>query len=235
VALLGGYYYPGLRMDAMLAAMQRLPVLGTLMRHTVSPLLGRLMWPLTLKAVFSPGAVSDSLRRLPPWLVMRPSQLRATAEEGQLMVPSAARLQWRYAELTMPVTILAGDGDRVVDTQKQSVRLHEALPQSRLRTFAGKGHMLQHVVQREIAEELRALAATAGMRPAAAAPSAGPGPAVSAGMPASGTGMPAVGTGMPASGTGMPATGFSAAPDKQVDGRPVWHPDSSDAGNPLAH
>jgi hypothetical protein len=49
-------------------------------------------------------------------MVFRPSQLRASAEEPALMIPGAFTLQWRYGALTMSVVIVAGGGDRLVET-----------------------------------------------------------------------------------------------------------------------
>lgn len=42
------------------------------------------------------------------------------------------------------MTIIAGKGDRIADPIKQSRRLHEALPQSRLESGGGAGHMIHH-------------------------------------------------------------------------------------------
>jgi pimeloyl-ACP methyl ester carboxylesterase len=163
VLLMAGYYYPSLRLDVPAASLPAIPLLGDLMRFTVSPLWGRLMWPLAIKAAFSPSKVTASFRRLPAWMALRPSQLRATAAEAALMVPSAAQLQARYPELTMPVTILAGDGDHIANPQHNAVRLHQALPHSELRLFADTGHMLQHVVQSDIAAEAVRLGGAAGL------------------------------------------------------------------------
>jgi pimeloyl-ACP methyl ester carboxylesterase len=156
--LLGGYYYPSLRLDVPAAALPAVPLIGDLLRYTVTPLWGRLTWPLAIKSAFSPSRIAATFRRLPAWLALRPSQLRATAAEAALMVPSAASLEQRYRELTMPVAIFAGDGDKIVDPQANAVRLHAELPRSTLRLVPGAGHMLQHLVQGDIAAEVRHMA-----------------------------------------------------------------------------
>ena len=61
------------------------------------------------------------------------------------MVPAAMKLQRRYGELSMPISIIAGTSDRVVTTQRQSARLHRELPASHFQTVAGAGHMVHHV------------------------------------------------------------------------------------------
>lgn len=144
LVLLSGYYYPSMRLDAPLSAPPAIPVIGDLLRYTVSPLLGRLMWPLTAKHLFGPAPVPDKFRQLPVWMMLRPSQLRASAAESALMVPSAMVLKKHYPELTMPVTIIAGAEDRVANPAHNAGRLHEDVPQSSLQLEPGVGHMVHY-------------------------------------------------------------------------------------------
>lgn len=166
--LLSGYYYPSARLDVPVAALPAIPILGDLMRYTVLPLLGRLAWPSAIKTAFSPRAVTRSFRRLPVWMMLRPSQLRATAAEAALMVPAVSTLQTRYPELTMPVAILAGKADLLVDPEHNSVRLHQMLDQSELTLVPDAGHMLQHLAQDQIVEAVANVAGQAGILPSMA-------------------------------------------------------------------
>lgn len=150
LVLLSGYYYPSVRLDVPLLSIPAIPVIGTVMRHTVSPLLTRLLWPAICKKLFSPANVTSSFRRYPKWMTLRPSQLRAAAAETALMIPAAMSMQKRYGQLQVPVVILAGVEDKVVDTAAQSVRLHQALHQSELHQFPGDGHMIHHLAPEEV-------------------------------------------------------------------------------------
>ena len=58
------------------------------------------------------------------------------------MVPDAFASQKAYAKLKMPVVIVAGEEDRLIDINKQSVRLHRDITQSTLHRIAGVGHMV---------------------------------------------------------------------------------------------
>jgi pimeloyl-ACP methyl ester carboxylesterase len=158
LVLLSGYYYPSVRLDVALASGPAIPVLGDLMRYTVSPLLGRILWPFAIRRAFSPGRVTASFRRLPVWMALRPSQLRATAAEAVMMIPSAFALGKRYEELKMPVVIMAGEGDRVASAEHNSVRLHEALAQSELMLLPAAGHMVPHQAREKIVAALKRLA-----------------------------------------------------------------------------
>jgi hypothetical protein len=56
-------------------------------------------------------------------LSVQPSQIRASAAETALMIPGAASLADHYPELSIPVAIIAGRGDRIVNSDRQSGRL----------------------------------------------------------------------------------------------------------------
>ncbi|CAN7263904.1 alpha/beta hydrolase [Pseudoduganella sp. LjRoot289] len=146
LVLASGYYYPSVRLD-VLTALPAVPLIGDLMRYTVSPLLGRLLWPLLVKRAFHPSPVPDSFRRLPPWMMLRPGQLRAEAAETAMMIPSAAALRKHYPELAMPVEIVTGAGDAIASAQHNSLRLGTDIAQAGLAMLPGAGHMIQHLSQ----------------------------------------------------------------------------------------
>ena len=144
LVLLSGYYYPSLRLDAPLSAPPAIPVLGDLLRLTVAPLFGRLIWPALVRQLFRPARVDERFRKLPVWMMLRPSQLRASAAESAMMIPSAFSLSRHYRELTMPAAIIAGDADRIADPEHNALRLAGALPHSELHLLPGVGHMVQY-------------------------------------------------------------------------------------------
>lgn len=151
LVLISGYYYPTVRMDVPLLSGPAIPVIGDLLRFTVSPLLSRAMWPAMVRQIFGPAEATPRFQQeFPSEMVMRPSQIRASAADSALMIPSAFRMRERYHEMVMPVAIMAGDGDRIVDMRAQSERLHEELPQSSLHITHGAGHMLHHLAPLEV-------------------------------------------------------------------------------------
>ena len=62
LVLLSGYYYPTMRGDLLLLAPPAIPLVGTLLRHTISPIVGRLLWPAWLKLLFDPLPVRNICR-----------------------------------------------------------------------------------------------------------------------------------------------------------------------------
>jgi pimeloyl-ACP methyl ester carboxylesterase len=162
LVLLGGYYYPSARLDSVLNAPPAIPGIGDAIRYTVSPLLGAAMKPAMEAQIFAPAPVSKGWEENFPFeMTLRPSQIRAAAAEAALIVPAAASLAPRLAGLTLPVTLVAGDGDKVVSTEAQSKRLAEALGQSELLVVEGAGHMVHHSASEAVVEAIRAAARSA--------------------------------------------------------------------------
>jgi hypothetical protein len=62
LVLLSGYYFWTLRPDVLLVAAGAVPVLGDILRYTISPLLGRLQMPLLQWAMFSPAQIPERFR-----------------------------------------------------------------------------------------------------------------------------------------------------------------------------
>jgi pimeloyl-ACP methyl ester carboxylesterase len=151
LVLLSGYYYPTLRADVLFSALTAIPILGDLLRYSVSPFIGKLMLPLLLKGMFAPLPVPARFTKsFPRDMPVRPGQIRAQSQDGVAMIPVALSMRHRYKELSMPVVIMAGAKDRVVK-DSQAVRLHEELPNSILRLIPGVGHMVHYAVPDEVA------------------------------------------------------------------------------------
>lgn len=154
LVLVSGYYTPTPRLDSVLLGAPAIPVLGALMRHTISPLLGRLLWPLMLWRIFAPAAdVTERFRReYPVWMSLRPRQLLASAAEAGMMPLQAMKLKRREKDLRVPTMIVAGDKDRLVMTSWQSKALHERLPGTQLLLIFGAGHMVHHTETAQVAK-----------------------------------------------------------------------------------
>jgi pimeloyl-ACP methyl ester carboxylesterase len=162
MVLLSGYYYPSVRLDVPLMSPPAIPLLGDLLRYTVLPIMERLSFPLMAKRMFSPLPVPDRFRELPPWLLLRPGQLRAGAVESALMVPSAMSLSRRYPELKVPATIIHGTRDKMTNFSHNSERLHEHIAHSELQLQPGVGHMTHYAHPDKVMEAIDAMAAQVG-------------------------------------------------------------------------
>jgi len=151
LVLISGYYFPTLRIDAPVFATPAIPVVGDVMRYTVSAVFARLALNRTVKAMFAPQAVPPAfLPTLDREMLVRPSQILANAEDAAFMIPAAISLRKRYAELTLPVTIFAGAADKVVDPDTHARQLHAELRNSELHVLPGLGHMVHYFGREDI-------------------------------------------------------------------------------------
>jgi pimeloyl-ACP methyl ester carboxylesterase len=150
LVLASGYYYPTVKPEVIAMAAPALPFVGDILRYTLSPLLSRLTWPLMMSKIFGPQPVPEKFRAFPKEMALRPSQIRASAEEAALMVPDAFMLRNRYADLKMPVVIIAGERDKLIDIDAQSVRLHSDVSQSSFHRIAEQGHMIQQTATDQV-------------------------------------------------------------------------------------
>jgi len=151
LVLLGGYYYPTARVDALLTAPVALPVLGDVMRYTVTAVAARLMLKGLVRAMFAPRDVPPNfMRTLSREMMVRPIQLRASAEDAAFMIPQSKANAERYRELRMPVAVFAGADDKVIDPAANAERLHREISGSTLVVVPGAGHMVHHAAPDEV-------------------------------------------------------------------------------------
>jgi pimeloyl-ACP methyl ester carboxylesterase len=144
LVLAAGYYFPTMRKDIWLSG-PAIPIVGDLMRYTVSPPLAWAILPKLLRKLFAPRPVPERfLREFPLPMAVRPLHLRAGAEEIAYMIPAAASLQHRYGELTCPIAVVWGEKDEVIDSD-QSEHVHRELMRSIVRRVPDAGHMVHYV------------------------------------------------------------------------------------------
>jgi pimeloyl-ACP methyl ester carboxylesterase len=170
LVLASGYYYPTVRADVVAMAGPAVPVIGDVVRYSISPILSRLLWPRLMRKLFGPQPVPEKFAGFPRAMAVRPSQLRASAAEAALMIPDAFAARPVYAGLEMPVAIIAGADDRLVDAKVQSARLHAAIPHSSFHRVPGAGHMIHQTATAAVMAAIDEVAAAQGplTRPEAA-------------------------------------------------------------------
>jgi pimeloyl-ACP methyl ester carboxylesterase len=74
------------------------------------------------------------------------------------MIPSARTLEKQYQLLRMPVAIVAGAEDRLIEPE-QSANLHRDISHSTLRCVPGTGHMVHQTATVEIMNAIDKVAA----------------------------------------------------------------------------
>jgi pimeloyl-ACP methyl ester carboxylesterase len=153
LVLMAGYYYPTPRTEAI-----RVPA-------AAFPFVRRLMASDTMRRVFAPCTVPERFKRTYPMpLAMRMSQMRTVDEEAAMLLGAAKTLCQLYGKLSVPVRLIAGSHDRIVDTDQHSLRLHLDLASSTLTRLPGVGHMVHHAAPKEVLEAITAVGALRGGR-----------------------------------------------------------------------
>jgi pimeloyl-ACP methyl ester carboxylesterase len=77
------------------------------------------------------------------------------------MIPGALNLRGRYKELSLPVVIMAGDGDKIV-FMRRAKQLQAKIKDSVLHIVKGAGHMVHHLATREVVDAIQWVAKNAG-------------------------------------------------------------------------
>jgi pimeloyl-ACP methyl ester carboxylesterase len=168
IVLMSGYYFPTARRDLLVFGLPGIPVIGDVLRYTISPPIARLIAPKLIETIFAPSPVPERFtQEFPLDLALRPWALRASAEDVAFMVPWAAAHQNRHQDLRLPVTIVTGSADKVVTATRQSLRLHREIAHSELRMLPGLGHMIHYFAQDEIVASIEAMAGRTAAQPSA--------------------------------------------------------------------
>jgi pimeloyl-ACP methyl ester carboxylesterase len=128
-------------------------------RTLAFPLGAMLMWPGS-RAMFLPQTMPERyVRRSAAMLVLRPPSLMANwADVGCLEIFLERQVE-RYATLTVPTIVLAGDSDSLVPAPRQCERLAASAPNVKIVMLPGFGHMLHHAAADRVVAAIDELAA----------------------------------------------------------------------------
>lgn len=156
--LLSGFYRPTLRIDVPPFSVPAIPLVGDAVRYTVAPVLTAAIMPRLIQRAFSPLPVPERfVKGFPASLAIRPSQIRAEAQDTATMNSATAAMQDRYAGIRFPVVIMAGTRDRIV-SHRHAEWLHAKIAHSDLRLVPGVGHMIHYAVPEHISAAISLVA-----------------------------------------------------------------------------
>lgn len=145
LVLLSGYYFPEQRADVSLAGPLALPGVGDAARALVPAPVNRALAVQAFHRVFWPQPVPARFAAtFPVEIATGATQLRAATEDAATMNAAAGWLQAGYHRLDLPVAIVTGSADKIVNPATQSMRLHRVLSGSTLKVLPGQGHMIHY-------------------------------------------------------------------------------------------
>ena len=93
-------------------------------------------------AAFAPSSMPEGyVERAGVMRAVRPAAMSASARDVTNLKREVVAQQDRYPALSMPVAIMVGDGDTVVNPGIHSLRLAQTLPNARIEVLGGVGHL----------------------------------------------------------------------------------------------
>ncbi|MGC2775205.1 MAG: alpha/beta hydrolase [Bradyrhizobium sp.] len=136
------------------------PVVGSLLAHTITLPLGLALVTPGARGVFAPQQMPDDfVERTATALLLRPREFMANARDLVTLKQAVIEQAPRYGEIKVPVTIVAGEADRTVFTDIHSRPLAQVMPQTRLIVLPDLGHMVQNAVPELVASEVERMVA----------------------------------------------------------------------------
>lgn len=159
VVLISGvvYSYEGQKVPVMgLFRLLGRRFLGTFLLWTLLLPLGSLVGRWLLKFTFAPNPVPKAYRRLGLALALRPSALRAEAEDLECLSPTLKAIEGSYHDIAIPVFIVVGDMDKNVPPETESLRLARDLPSAKLVRLPSTGHMPMFIRPQEVVDAVHA-------------------------------------------------------------------------------
>ena len=135
------------------------PLLGPIFRWTCVLPIGLARMPGALAEVFSPCPVPPRFaERTRVWLGLRPKSFKANAEDIVACHGEVTRLSVRYGAIQTPVTIVTGEGDRVVYNHIHAAGCMKQIAGATLHELPGIGHSPHHSATDATMQAILALA-----------------------------------------------------------------------------
>ncbi|MBF6031225.1 alpha/beta hydrolase [Pseudomonas sp. P115] len=127
--------------------------------HTLTVPIGMLTRRSVVKGVFTPDqAPDDFATRGGGMLGMRPDNFYAASSEIALVNDYLPAMVKRYPQLTVPIGLIYGAKDKVLDFRRHGQALADKVPGLKLQLVEGRGHMLPITATARVVEAVQQLA-----------------------------------------------------------------------------
>ena len=141
IVLLAPAAYPSARIEWW-SLLPHIPLIGDIVVNTLTPFLGRAMVRKSVKQAYAPQDVQKDYveRSLDLW--MKPDHIRACAYDERTLSASLTVLSEHYCDIEMPVVIVTGSADRLLNPEDHAYPLHKTIKNSKLVVLPETGHQL---------------------------------------------------------------------------------------------
>jgi pimeloyl-ACP methyl ester carboxylesterase len=145
LVLVAPVVFPELRpLEHALFGSRAIPLFGPLLAHLATPF-DRPLLEMLHHLMFAPDRPHEDWKETYPWRdVLNSRQSVAEGEDFASIHPLGSADTPNVREIRTPTQILVGEGDLIVDNERQGKRLARILPNARLTSLPRVGHMLHH-------------------------------------------------------------------------------------------
>jgi pimeloyl-ACP methyl ester carboxylesterase len=134
------------------------PAIGPLLAYTITLPLGYVLAESGARNVFLPQTMPDGfVRDSATPLLLRPREFVANAYDLVTLKEAVAAQVARYGEISVPVTIIAGEPDKTVKTDIHARPFAATVPNAKLIVLPGLGHMVQNAEPDLVKAEIEAM------------------------------------------------------------------------------
>jgi pimeloyl-ACP methyl ester carboxylesterase len=141
IVLLAPAAYPSVSIEWW-SLLPHIPLIGNIVVNTLTPSLGRAMVRKSLKQAYAPQDVQKDYAERSLDLWMKPDHIRACANDERTLGASLTVLSEHYRDIEMPVVIVTGSADRLLNPEEHAYPLHKTIKNSKLLVLPETGHQL---------------------------------------------------------------------------------------------
>ncbi|MBE7246165.1 MAG: alpha/beta hydrolase [Actinomycetospora chiangmaiensis] len=154
--------FPEPRLEQALFGFRAVPGAGDTLALLLSGALDPVLLPILWRMIFLPQAVPEGFARQFPWdRASGAARMIAEGEDAMSIGTALLRAIGAYGSCRVPVRILGGSADIVVNNAVHGLPASLMMPGARFDWVHGAGHMLHHFHQDRIVAEVERLAAIA--------------------------------------------------------------------------
>ncbi|GJE58306.1 alpha/beta fold hydrolase [Methylobacterium trifolii] len=147
--------FPELRLEQALFGPRFPLVAGTALASVLAKVADPVLLPLLWRAIFLPQTMPMAFaRRFPAGYASGPDRMIAEGEDAMSVWPALTRLALSYGSCRVPVRILGGSADVVVNNAAHGSAAARLIPGARFRWMPGIGHMLHHFCGDDVSAEV---------------------------------------------------------------------------------
>jgi pimeloyl-ACP methyl ester carboxylesterase len=141
IVLLAPAAFPSVRVEWW-SRVPHVPLIGQFVVNKLTPFLGRAIVRKSLKQAYDPQDVQHEYAEHAAEMWMRPDHVRACAYDERTLRSSLRVLSERYSDIEMPVVIVTGSADRLLDPNEHAYPLQRTIRNSKLIVLPETGHQL---------------------------------------------------------------------------------------------